>query len=116
MSNAAKKRLLDAAVACAAIAEFTTGRDFAGYEADRMLSSAVERQFEILGEALGKAARADAFLEITFPDLRKIVALRNRLIHGYDAVDHEIMWDLVTVKLPPFADALRTWLSAHGDV
>ena len=55
MTNEAKKRLLDAVNGCEAIAEFVAGKDFAAYENDRLLRSAVERQFEIIGEALNKA-------------------------------------------------------------
>ena len=57
MTNEAKKRLLDVLNACAVIAEFVAGKDFAAYEADRMLRSAVERQFEIIGEARGTRLR-----------------------------------------------------------
>ena len=115
MSSEASKRLLDAACACAAIAEFTAGKDFAAYEADRLLRSAVERQFEIIGEALGKAVNAEPALLREMPELPKIVALRNRLIHGYDSVDDEILWDIVQTKLVPLETRLRHWLAEHGD-
>jgi hypothetical protein len=59
MTNEAKKRLLDVINACAAIAEFVAGKDFTVYEANRMLRSAVERQFEIIGEGLNKAGNAE---------------------------------------------------------
>jgi len=52
MTNEAKKRLLDVVNACEAIAEFVAGKNFPAYESDRLLRSAVERQFEIIGEAL----------------------------------------------------------------
>jgi uncharacterized protein with HEPN domain len=114
MTIEARKRLLDAAEACAAIAEFTQGRDFAAYESDRLLRSAVERQFEIIGEALGRAAGADASLESLLPELPRVVALRNRIIHGYDSVDDEIIWDIVRNKLPALAVQLRRLLSDDG--
>ncbi len=81
MTNEAKKRLLDVANACEAIAEFVAGIDFTIYENNRLLRSAVERQFEI--------------------KFHRIVGLRNRLIHGYDNVDDEILWDIVQSKLGP---------------
>jgi uncharacterized protein with HEPN domain len=115
MSSEASKRLLDAACACAAIAEFTAGKDFAAYETDRMLRSAVERQFEIIGEALGKAVKAEPTLVQEMPELPRIVALRNRLIHGYDSVDDEIVWDIVQTKLSALETELRRWLTAHGE-
>src|SRR5436190_20385154 len=110
MTLEARKRLLDAAEACAAVAEFTQRRDFAAYERERVLRSAVERQFEIIGEALGRAAEADASLEQLIPELPRIVALRNRIIHGYDSVDDEIVWDIVRNKLPALETRLRNLL------
>ena len=97
----AKKRLLDVTNACDAFAEFISGKDFAAYESDRLLRSAVERQFEIIGEALNKAGAADPSLAAQIPDFHRIIGLRNRLIHGYDNVDDEILWDVVQSKLGP---------------
>lgn len=114
MTIEARKRLLDAAEACAAIAEFTQGKDFAAYGRDRILRSAVERQFEIVGEALGRAGESDATLETLLPELPRIVALRNRIIHGYDSVDDEIVWDIVQSKLPALEIRLRILLSEEG--
>ena len=101
MTNEAKKRLLDVANACEAIAEFVAGIDFAIYENNRLLRSAVERQFEIIGEGLNKAGAAEASLPAQIPEFHRIVGLRNRLIHGYDNVDDEILWDIVQSKLAP---------------
>ena len=89
MTVKATKRVFDALAACAAIRQFISGADFASYEKDLLLRSAVERQFEILGEALGKASAAEPTLEERLPDLRRIVGLRNRIIHGYDTVSLE---------------------------
>ena len=55
MTNQARKRLLDVLSACEAIAEFVSGKDFVAYEANRLLRSGVERQFEIIGEGLSQA-------------------------------------------------------------
>jgi uncharacterized protein with HEPN domain len=82
------KRLEDTRIACERIQRFVAGHtksDFAASE----LQPAVERQLEIVGESLGRAAQDVAELEKLIPDLRKIVGLRNRLIHGYDAVDQD---------------------------
>ena len=115
MSCEASKRLLDAACACAAVAEFTAGKDFAAYQADHLLRSAVERQFEIIGEALSRAIKSDPALVRDMPELPRIVALRNRLIHGYDSVDDKIVWDIVRTKLAALETELRSWLAKHGD-
>ena len=59
MTETVRKRLLDARSACEAIESFTADKEFTEYEQDLMLRSAVERQLEIVGEALGQAASAD---------------------------------------------------------
>lgn len=82
MTDEVKKRLLDAYRACDAIQEFVGDVGFAKYESDLMLRSAVERQLEIIGEALGQAANEDEELEEKIPAIPRIVALRNRVIHG----------------------------------
>lgn len=115
MSSEASKRLLDAACACEAIAGFTAGKSFADYEADHLLRSAVERQFEIVGEALGKAMKAAPALARDMPEVPRIVAFRNRLIHGYDSVDDELVWNIVQTKLAALEKMLRLWLTEHGE-
>jgi uncharacterized protein with HEPN domain len=94
------KRLEDARMACVRIADFVAGKTKAEFVASVLLRSAVERQLEIIGESLGRAFTEDPEVAIRVPDLRKIVGLRNRLIHGYDEVDSNIVWDIVTQKLP----------------
>ena len=64
-----------------------TGKTFEQFNADIVLHSAVERKFEIIGEALAQLARADAEFAAQIPHLREIVAFRNVLIHGYAMID-----------------------------
>lgn len=94
------KRLEDARAACVRIDRFIAGKNKAEFVASDLLRSAVERQVEIIGESLGQAAATDPEAERRIPELRKIVGMRNRLIHGYDEVDYNIIWDAVTVKIP----------------
>lgn len=95
MTNRLKKRLFDVLEACRAIMTFTHAKDAAAYERDLLLRSAVERQLEIIGEALKQAAAMEPAVIPSIADLSRIVALRNRIIHGYDSVDDEIVWDIV---------------------
>ena len=101
------QRLNDIAEACAAAGRFTAGKDFARYQLDEMLRAAVERKLEIIGEAFTKLEDADPSLAEQFPALRKIVDLRNRIIHGYDCVDEELIWDVVQNKLPALQRQVR---------
>ena len=108
------KRLIDALGAVRKIQAFTSGQTFADFSSSELVRSAVERQFGIVGEALGKAMASDPSLELRNPELRKIVGLRNRLIHGYDSVDDEIVWDIVQSKLIPLSAGLEQILTAGG--
>ena len=106
MNNESRRRLLDAQKACELIRRFTAGHTFEEYDVDVLLSSAVERQFKIVGEALKLADSADETVADRVPDLRRIVGLRNRIIHGYDAVDNLVIWRIVQDDLPRLAGEL----------
>ena len=100
MPPEALKLLVDVQKALAEITDFTAGMDFASYQLDAMCRAAVERKFEIIGEACMRLR--DRFLEpfSHIPSGPQIIGFRNRLIHGYDNVDDAIVWDIVTSKLP----------------
>ena len=87
MKRDPKSLLWDACEAANAIAAMTAGKTFEDFDRDIVLRSAVERQFEIAGEALRQLAGVDAALAAKIPDLRAIVAFRNILIHGYALID-----------------------------
>ena len=100
MKRDPKSLLWDARDLADAIAAMTADKSFADFDRDIVLRSAVERQFEILGEALGQLARLDATLAAKIPDLRLIVAFRNVLIHGYAVIDRARVWRAVQDDLP----------------
>ncbi len=95
-----KKYLYDINQAADLIAAFTEGRALEDYLGDSMVRSAVERQFEIIGEALTQLARLDAAIAERITDHRRIIAFRNLLIHGYAEVDNRLVWDIVQSNLP----------------
>ena len=113
MKTQTKKRLLDAFTACQAIETFVTDYTFADYEKNLMLRSATERQFEIIGEALHQAEVDDPEVTDLLPELRRIVGMRNRIIHGYDSVDDELLWQTIQHNIPPLSKHLRQILSAE---
>ncbi|MGH9354715.1 MAG: HepT-like ribonuclease domain-containing protein [Terriglobia bacterium] len=96
----AKKYLYDIQQAAGLIEAFVNDKAFKDYQSDSMLRSAVERQFEVIGEALAQLARLDENLVGRISEQRRIVAFRNILIHGYADVDDRVVWDIVESKLP----------------
>jgi uncharacterized protein with HEPN domain len=108
----ARKYLFDMQQAAELIARFTEGRTFEDYTADPMLRSAVERQFEILGEALGKLKKLDPEIAGRISDHRRIIAFRNLLIHGYDVVLDEVVWGVVETQIPVVRKTLAEMLEA----
>ena len=115
MTSAARSRLADALRACQAIGAFVAGRTFAEYEASLLLRSAVERQFEIVGEALRQAEVADPAAVARVAHLRRIVGLRNRIIHGYDLVDQQLLWAVIRDELPALMGQLTDALAEAGE-
>lgn len=111
----AAKYLWDARRAAERIARFTAGRSCEDYRADEMLRSAVERQFEIVGEAFSGLRRVDSDLAATIADLPRIVAFRNVLIHGYATVDDRLVWGVVEGKLPDLLVRLTRLLDEAGE-
>ncbi|TDD85570.1 DUF86 domain-containing protein [Saccharopolyspora karakumensis] len=66
----------------------------------------------MIGEALNQLSKADRELAEKIPDLPRIVAFRNILIHGYATVDDALVWQVLTDRLPPLSDVLRKLLEA----
>lgn len=107
----ARKLLWDAQQAAERIARFTAGKTFPDYDADEYLRSAVERQFEVIGEALNQLARIDAQVANQIPGLPRIVSFRNVLIHGYATVDNRLVWGVIETSLDPLRAVLDGLLS-----
>jgi uncharacterized protein with HEPN domain len=104
------KYLFDIQQACDLLLQFTKGKSFADYSADPLLRSAVERQFEIVGEALSQLLRSEPTIASRISDTRRIIAFRNRLIHGYDSLADEIVWGVLETNLPALHHEVRTLL------
>ncbi|MEX1192751.1 MAG: HepT-like ribonuclease domain-containing protein [Brumimicrobium sp.] len=73
-------------------------RDFNKYESNKLLRRAVERELEIIGEAVNRLLKLDSSIVIS--DARRIVSLRNWVIHAYDNVDNVIIWGIINKDLP----------------
>jgi uncharacterized protein with HEPN domain len=97
------------------IAAFIQDRTFADYETDPMFRSAVERQLEIVGEALNQFSKEAPDIAARVPNLRAAVAMRNALIHGYRNIEREIVWRTVTRRLPELRAQVAALLDELGN-
>ena len=111
MQSDARFFLHDVAVSAEAIRTFCVGRTLRDYEDDLMLRSACERQLEIIGEAITRLRDYHPEVFDRVDNAHAIIALRNRLIHGYDSVDSEIVWDIISSKLSDLEGVARRLLS-----
>lgn len=100
MRKKTPKLLEDIRDAAAYIAELAQGRSLEDYRRDRMLRQAIERNFEIIGEAVGRLAGVDPDTAARIGGHRQIVDFRNVLIHGYDLIDDRIVWSTIAEKIP----------------
>jgi uncharacterized protein with HEPN domain len=110
-----KKLLEDIRQACALICRFTADRTLDGYRDEVMLKSAVERQFEIIGEALRRLGTLDKATASRIGEHRQIIAFRNILIHGYDVVDDAVVWDVIQEDLPTLKSQVESLLEESKD-
>ena len=92
--------LWDAREAAAAALRFVGGKSFDDLIEDELLRSGVERQVQIVGEALSQLAKTDPEIAGKIPHLRQIIAFRNILVHAYASIDHENVWRVVHGDLP----------------
>ena len=111
ISNTAAKYLWDVQQAIARIEQFTAGRSFDDYLTDQMLSAAIERQLEIIGEAFAGLRRRVPDVAAMIPDISEIIGFRNVLVHAYDTIDASEVWSTIQNDVPRLrnlvADLLR---------
>ena len=98
--------LLDMLNAAKLAQDFVSDIDWKTFELDLMRQSAVTRQIEIVGEA---ARRISTETQMTIPNIpwSKVIGLRNHLIHEYDDLDLEIIWDTIQIVLPKLNGVLE---------
>ncbi|MHB1179395.1 MAG: HepT-like ribonuclease domain-containing protein [Daejeonella sp.] len=85
-----------------------TPKEFQLYQSDLRTKRAVERNIEIIGEAMNRILKKDDSVEIS--NSRKLVDVRNRIIHGYDSVSDEMIWGIVIRHLPVLHDEVEKLL------
>ena len=99
MKREIKKHLFDIKTSIESIKEYLGGNmNFAEYQENKLLRRGVEREIEIIGEAMNRILKLDPTIKIQ--NARQIVDTRNWVIHGYDAVDDVVIWGIVSKHLP----------------
>lgn len=107
--------LFDIAAAAGLIRQFVGTRDFEAFAGDALVQSGVERQFEIIGEALSQLRRLDPALAAAIREHQRIIGFRNLLIHGYAEVDESVVWSIVSEKLPWLVADVQALQARLGD-
>jgi uncharacterized protein with HEPN domain len=106
--------LWDALHAVGSVQDFTSGLTLQDYRDDLLRRSAVERQLEIVGEALNQLSKIDPDTAKLIPQIGPIVGFRNILVHGYAEIDHARVWGVVEHDLGPLASVLQGLLDERG--
>jgi len=96
------------------IQNFTSGRSLNDYQTDELLRAGVERQFILIGEALSRLEKVDAGLAMQITDFRRIIGFRNVLVHGYEMIDDQIVWQTIQQHLPILKGQVEKLLASFG--
>lgn len=107
--------LRDVLRAVESILAFTKGMDFAEYEKDDKTRWAVERQFITVGEALGAAWKVEPALDQKISRLRQIIAFRNNLVHGYERIQNDFVWAIITNDVTRLTTEAKALLATLPD-
>lgn len=97
----------DAIEACELILQFTKGMKYVEYYADLKTKAAVEREFEIIGEALNRIKKINVGMLANVDNWKEIIGFRNVIAHGYDVVEDEIVWDSIKRNIPALLKQLN---------
>jgi uncharacterized protein with HEPN domain len=104
MNPTARSNLEDILDSCFFIQKTCATRSFNDYETDRLFRRAIEREFEIVGEALKRIRDEDEEVFNSIAHAQAIVGFRNRLAHGYDSIDDAMVWGFIAGHLPLLLD------------
>ncbi len=100
MDEIIEKHLYDVLNAANEVEQFFDGKPklFEDFQQSKLLQRAVERNVEIMGEAINRILKIEPDFEL--PNAKAIINTRNRVIHGYDSVTTEFLWGLVIIHIP----------------
>lgn len=109
MKREVKKYLFDIKTSIESIYDFLgEKRDFIEYQNNKLLRRGVEREIEIIGEAVNRLLKIAP--EIRIENARQIVDTRNWVIHGYDKVDDVVIWGIISSYLPKLKKEIEEYL------
>lgn len=109
MDNKSKKLLFDMFSSIENIENYVgVDKKFSEYESNPMLQDAVERNIEIIGEAMSKLLKLEPQIEIS--NSRRIVDAHNKIIHGYDEVENVQVWGIIVNSLPVLKKEIEIYL------
>ena len=110
MKREVKKYLFDIKTSIDSIYEFLgERRDFFEYQNNKLLRRGIEREIEIIGEAMNRIMKMAP--EIKIENARQIIDTRNWVIHGYDKVDDVVIWGIVSIHLPKLKKEIEDYLA-----
>ena len=112
MPHDIKKYLYDIEQAIKEIESYVAHKTYEQFTSESMLQSAIERQFEIIGEALCRIRKADEHFLSKIADADKIIGFRNVIAHGYDIIDAKIVWDAMRFNLPKLKTEIQKLLKS----
>ena len=109
MKREIKKYLFDIKVSIDSINDYLgSDRNFFEYQKNKLLRRGIEREIEIIGEAMSRILKIDPTMRIQ--NARQIVDTRNWVIHGYDKVDDVIIWGIISKNLPELEKEILRYL------
>ncbi len=112
MKREVKKCLFDIKISIDSINDYLgESRDFLKYQENKLLRRGVEREIEIIGEAMSRILNLDPNIQIV--NARKIVDTRNWVIHGYDKVDDVVIWGIISNHLPKLKKEIEELLETE---
>jgi uncharacterized protein with HEPN domain len=109
------KYLHDIRQACDRLVRFVGGKGLGEFVEDEMLRSAVERQLEIIGEAMSQMLRLDPEMERHISHAAQIIAFRNQLIHRYALVSNQLVWGVFQDGVPRLREEVQALLGEGDD-
>ena len=110
MQTEIRQHLCDIRDAAKLILDSTVEISFEQYEENQLLRSAVERQFEIIGEATRRLANDNRFIAEKITGYQTIIGLRNRIAHEYDNIANPTVWNIIQNNLPTLLNEINTLL------